>query len=237
MSEILTVTERHNLERMISMIGPHEGEVVVVYDLPKWEGELSELLYKVPAGTLVVIPFTSKFYVERSDIKVYRYGNALREAEKGIYYPNNDPGRMMKLPEGMLSEIAYAFIESYGLSDDVFSSFTPVEDPFYIVHTADEIEVVLRQVPLSVPVKVIFDSDSYEDPKHMVSALSRASMLLVKRKGIEGEKKFSKALDRLVFSPVIHKLASFLFFDDEEDVRELLNDDIKCIRMFFRGID
>ena len=235
MSEILTVTDRGNLERMITLIGPHDGEVVVVYDEPRWEDELREILHRIPSKSLLVIPFTSKFYVERSDIRVYRYGNALREAGDGVFYPNNDPGRMLKLPEGMLSEIAYAFIESYGLPDDRFSNLILSEDPFYIVHTPEEIETVLRKVPLSVPVKVILDTDSYQEPRRMVSALSRASMLLIKRKGIDGEGKFSKALDRLVFSPVIHKLASFIFFDDEEDVRELLNDDIKCIRMFFRG--
>lgn len=235
MSKILAVTEHVNLSGMLSLVGPHEGEIVIAYDKPKWESELSDLLPGLPSGSLVVIPFNSRLYIERQDIRVWRYGNSLRDVGKGVFYPNSEPGRMMKLPEGMLSEIAFALVESFGLPDDRFSSMTLHEDPYYVVGSPAEIDAVLSRVPLSVPVNVILDADSYPEPKRMVSALSRSSMLLVKRKGIEGEKAFSKALDRVVFSPVIHKLASFAFFDDEEDIRELLNDDIKCIRMFFRG--
>lgn len=235
MTRIITVTQRSDIRRAVELAAMGSKDVLAVGDDPLWTRKVSALLPSLEPGTLLVIPSGGMSYVEREDIRIVRYGNLLRKADEGIFYPGGEPGRLLRLPEGRLGEICFALMTHFGLPDDFFSSFVPAEESVFTVASAAEVATVLSYVPLSCPVVAVLDASSYREPVQLARSFERASFLLVRRNGIEGESKFLKAVDRMIFSPVMHKLSSISFFSSDSELEGLLNGNIKCIRIFLRS--
>lgn len=235
MIKILTLTNRRNIEKLFySLPLEEEREVVVVFDEKNWERKIDREIYDLPTASLVFLPSKSH-YVERRDIQLVRYGDGLRRIDRERKYPNGEPGRILSLPDGLLGELMFSVLDFYGLSDDFFSLFVPIEEDTFFLHEESEVRALVDSYPFSSNLAVLLHIERDYDPVALSEAFLSATHVFVISKDPKAHRKLEKRCDRIIFSPMVRKFSSLSFLESEEMAISLLPSTTTIVRIYLRS--
>lgn len=153
-----------------------------------------------------------------TDLEGIRYGSNIRAIADNLYADAYDPSIVFSYSDEDTASLAYTLAKEYGIPLSRLGEVCVEDDMFYLVHGAGEIRNIIRHRSRSLRTMVIFSFDSYDDMPALASAFQNVDILFLLTKGGKDEKAFKKALDRIIFSPVIKRLSAVIEIKSIDDI-------------------
>lgn len=146
------------------------------------------------------------------------YGDNIRALGENLYADSYDPSVTFSYPDPDSADLAYALCRTYGIDLKRLENIELESDMFFRVKSAKEIRSVISSRGSSLRTLVIFSFDSYDDMHALASAFQNADILFLLRRGGKDEERFKKALDRVIFSPVVKRLSAVVDIKTIDDI-------------------
>ncbi len=209
--EIYSILRKKKIEALVKELGLENEDAVIVDCLP----------YEYSGNGI-------KFVFSALDLDLddeVAYGNRLRALGSSLYSDAYDPSVTFSYSDEDTAELAYALARTYKIDLNALSQIELTEDSFYIVHSVKEIKSVISHRRSNLRTIVIFSADSYQDPHALASAFQNADIVFLIAKKTEEEKKFKKAVDRVIFSPAVKRLSAIIDIARIDDALPFLKPD------------
>lgn len=163
------------------------------------------------------------------------YGENIRSLGEGLYSDACDPSRVFYYPDPDTAAIAYAIAKEYSIPLERLRDVKLENDTYYLVHDAREIRSIINHKGGHLKVYVIFSFDTYSDMHSLASAFQNADVVFLLSKGREEEKRFKKALDRVIFSPVVKRISAVVDIKSIDDIMDYITADDIVFEIELRG--
>lgn len=202
--KVYSLLRKKKIESLVRALGLEKAEGIVA-DTPDFEYECGVKLF-IPSGM-------------DSSIDGIRYGEEdIRAMGEDLYADAYSPSVVFSYHDVDTAPLAYALAREYGLDLQRLDDVELENDMFYIAHDARDVRVIISSRRARLRTIVIFSFDRYDDMHALASAFQNVDLLFLIRKGSSDEERLKKALERVVFSPVVKRLSAVIDIKGIDDV-------------------
>ena len=207
--KVYSLIRKKKIESLVKSLGLEDTDGIII-DTPDFEYDAEDKV----------------FVSEELDSAVegIRYGKSfIRAIADNLYSDSYNPSVVFSYSDAETAPLAYALAREYGIELSRLENITLENDMFYIAHSAMEIRNIISSRTGRLRTIVIFSFSGYDDMHALASAFQNVDILFLIRKGDEDEERLKKALDRVIFSPVVKRLSAVVDISSIDDVVSYLS--------------
>lgn len=204
MNRIFSARYRNRIQKILDTLKLDE---VAVFSEPFNEEDLKSLADE---------HFPAQIFVPRSKIKrenIHEYEGILSASGDNIYFLRLNPSVTFSYPDRDTAELAYALMSFFSFPLSTLENIVFDEQRELKAQSIDEIKAFLSTFAHSSKVWVYFHSSSYKNPSRLASAFRNADYIVLEKEDTKEYERFTRALDSIIFSPLISRLSSVVEVD------------------------